>query len=357
MKKTEKLLSLLMVVLLMSAATITVKKSIFGHNLVSDSPEQSVDSITAAVTYNADGSAVIHTASPAIEGKINGYAGPVDFDIIISKNGEITSVNPVPNSETPSFFDRAVVIIENWIGKTPSEGMHLKPDAVSGATYSSQAIVQNIDAGLAYYHGSKAENTASTPWKIWIALAVTLAACIVPLIVKNRIYNLCQMIANIAVLGFWCGQFLDYTNILKFMAEGFALPVGLVTIAMLIAAFIYPLFGHPQHYCAHICPLGSAQQLVAQICGFKIHLSQKTLKALDWLRKIIWATVMFLLWIDLFTGWMDLELFQAFMFESASWWIISAAAIFVALSAVIARPYCRFVCPTGSLFKRAENIG
>ncbi len=126
---------------------------------------------------------------------------------------------------------------------------------------------------------------------------------------------------------------------------------------MLVAAFIYPLFGHPQHYCTHICPLGSAQQLVGQICGYKIHISPKVLKGLDWFRKILWAVLMLLLWTDCLTGWMDLELFQAFQVQSASWWIIGAALVFVALSAVVSRPYCRFVCPTGSLFKRAENIG
>ncbi|MDE6632216.1 MAG: 4Fe-4S binding protein, partial [Muribaculaceae bacterium] len=30
---------------------------------------------------------------------------------------------------------------------------------------------------------------------------------------------------------------------------------------------------------------------------------------------------------------------------------------FILLSIIVNRPYCRFVCPTGSLFKRAENLG
>ncbi len=162
--------------------------------------------------------------------------------------------------------------------------------------------------------------------------------------------------ANIVVLGFWCGQFIDYSLMLKYMSGGFFMPGALVAIVMLVAAFIYPLFGKQQHYCNHICPLGSAQILAAQLCGYKIHLSAKFVKVLDWFRKILWAVLMLLLWADVMTGWMDLELFQAFQFESASTGIIIAAIIFVALSAVVARPYCRFVCPTGSLFKRAENL-
>lgn len=124
---------------------------------------------------------------------------------------------------------------------------------------------------------------------------------------------------------------------------------------MLIAAFIYPLFGHQQHYCNHICPFGSAQILMAQICHYKIRMSKNTVKFLDWFRKILWALLMLSLWGDVLTGWLDLELFQAFMVEVAPVGILIAAVLFILLSAVVARPYCRFVCPTGTLFKMAEH--
>ena len=141
------------------------------------------------------------------------------------------------------------------------------------------------------------------------------------------------------------------------MSSGFAFPAGLIAIVMLITAFIYPLFGRPQHYCNHICPLGSAQQLTAQMCKFKVRISKKMLNVLDWFRRILWGVLIFLLWIDTFTQWMDYELFQAFMVESAPWYIIMTAGVFIALSTIVARPYCRFVCPIGSLIKRSENIG
>lgn len=191
-----------MVLLLMSAATITVKKSIFGHALIPQKVEAVADS-TASVTYNPDGSAVIHTESPEVKGTINGYGGPVYFDIYVDKDGSITKIVPLENSETPSFFERTLPLLQNWIGQTVQQGMDLKPDAVTGATYSSQAIVQNVDAGLAYYQGAVASKNVATPWKIWVALIVTLAACILPLFVKNKLYHTLQMIANIVVLGFW----------------------------------------------------------------------------------------------------------------------------------------------------------
>lgn len=340
---------------MVSAAAITVNKTIFGVNIQETAPEEQKNVVSGDnITAVPDGSSVIHTS--ALPGTINGYAGPVSLDITI-KEGKISGIEALPNAETPSFFNRAAELFNTWKGKSPEEALDMKVDAVTGATYSSLAIINNVNVGLADYQGASNKSTASVPWKIWVAFAVTLAACILPLFVKNKIYHNVQLIANVVVLGFWCGQFLDYSLILKYISGGFVLPVGLIAIVMLISAFIYPLFGRPQYYCTHVCPLGAAQQLVGEICGYKIHLSNKLIKGLDWFRKILWAVLMLSLWTDCLTGWMDMELFQAFMFESASWWIITTAALFIVLSFVISRPYCRFVCPTGSLFKRSENIG
>lgn len=353
MTTKNRIFSLIMTVLMVSAAAITVNKAVFGNEVGSPAQAASEHGASIDPVTHSDGKTVIHT--DGLEGTISGYSGPVPLDIYIS-DGRITEIEPLANAESPSFFKRASGILDEWKGKTPQEALDLKVDAVSGATYSSNAIINNVRTGLAFYEGSD-KGGSTVPVKIWIALAVTLAACIVPLIVRNKIYNTVQLIANVIVLGFWSGQFLDYALILKYTSDGFTWPIGAVAVAMLAAAFIYPLFGRPQHYCNHICPLGSAQILMAQVCGYKIKLSPKVIKGLDWFRKILWAALMLLLWTDCLTGWMDIELFQAFQFESASWGIIIAACIFVLLSAVVSRPYCRFVCPTGSLFKRSENIG
>ena len=353
--KKDRFFSFVLTMLMLIAAAITVNKAVFCHNIQeTSSAEENSSASGDTITVESDGTTIIHTAG--MPKTIDGYAGPVPLDIYIH-DGKISDIKALTNAESPSFFQRASAILDSWIGKTPEQALEMKVDAVSGATYSSDAIINNVNVGLAFYQGIGRSPSDSTPWKIWVAFVVTLAACIVPIFVKNKIYHNVQLIANVIVLGFWCGQFLDYALILKYISGGFTLPVGLIAIAMLIAAFIYPLFGHPQHYCTHICPLGSIQQLAGEICGYKIHLSEKVIKGLDWFRKILWAVLMLLLWADCLTGWMDMELFQAFMFESASWWIIGAACLFIALSVVVSRPYCRFVCPTGSLFKRAENIG
>ena len=355
-----RLLSLIVCLLMMCVASLCVNKSLFGQDF--SKHRRSAVAGQAALgaegkgeteaVVTVDGETIINTTGLT---NIIGYGGAVPLEIHIT-DGKIASVEPLPNSETPAFFKRASVICDKWIGKTPQEAVALEVDAVSGATYTSNAIKANFAAGMAAYDKSMTiRDEHSMPLKMWIALAVTLAACIIPLFVKNRIYNNVQLIANVVVLGFWCGQFLDYTQMLRLLSNGFTWPVGVIALAMLVAAFIYPLFGHPQHYCNHICPLGSAQILMAEICHYKIKMSVGTIKALNWFRRILWGFLMLCLWGDMLTEWMDLELFQGFFIEEAPIAIIIVAALFVLLSTIIARPYCRFVCPTGTLFKCAEH--
>lgn len=343
----KKLLRLAVVLLMMALAAFTVNKALLGHSFAEVAPTEPTED--SEITYLPDGSAVIHT--DVLPGTITGYAGYVDFDITVSEDGVITDITPLPNDETPGFFRRAAVILEAWQGKTVAEALEMRVDAVSGATYTSAAIINNINCGLAYWQGTQAQRHTSVPWKIWVALAVTLTACIVPLLVRNKRYRIVQLLANVAVLGFWCGTFLDYRLMLDYLSHGFTWPVGLVAVAMLTAAFIYPVFGRPEYYCLHVCPLGSLQQLAGMTGARKIHLSARIVKGLDLFRRILWVGLMLLLWIDCLTEWMDLELFRAFRFESAPVWISAAAIVFVVLSVFISRPYCRFVCPTGSLFK------
>lgn len=352
-----KILSFIFCFALMCAAAFCVNNALFGHRFgetsTDETPQQTEKTADGAVTRLSDNSAVINTSSLT---DVQGYAGVTPLTIEV-KEGRIASIIPLDNAETPHFFEKASALLQSFVGKTPAEAATMQVDAVSGATFSSNALIANVRAGAEAYTQMPVENEpAKMPWKMWVAFAVTLAACLLPLFVKNKIYNIVQMCINIGVLGFWCGAFLDYSEMLNWLSFGIPLPLGLAAIVMLVAAFIFPLFGHPQHYCTHICPLGSAQMLVASICRYKVKIPARVVKGLEWFRKILWVLLMIFLMLGFWTEWMDLELFQAFVVESAPAGIIIAAACFVALSAIVPRPYCRFVCPTGSLIKTSENI-
>ena len=78
-----------------------------------------------------------------------GYDGPTPLKITIVK-GVVTKVEALPNTETPRFFDHVLEsgLLKAVVGKKVSEAATMPLDAVSGATYSSEAVIENLRAGL-----------------------------------------------------------------------------------------------------------------------------------------------------------------------------------------------------------------
>ncbi len=86
---------------------------------------------------------------------VRGYAGPVPIEVTISA-GKITSIKALPNHETADFFQSAKnKITKQYVGLTVRQARALHPDAATGATYSSRALIQNINQALNYYEAHK----------------------------------------------------------------------------------------------------------------------------------------------------------------------------------------------------------
>ncbi len=322
---------------------------IFASNTSQTSEE--VDSVTP-ITYQG-AQEIINTTD--IVKDISGYGGPVPLEIYVT-DGKIDSIVALENSESPKFFGRLAAsgLTHAWDGKTLKEAETLQVDAATGATYSSNAYIANVRAGVAYAEGTKAKTSAPISVAAIAALIVILAGAILPLFIKKPAYRLVQQLLNVAVLGFWAGTFIDYAMMLNFLSSAPRMTLSFfVTLILLIVGLVYPLFNKPNFYCTWICPFGSLQELAGKVCKKKWKLSPKLVKGLDNFRQLLWVVLLSLLYIGWATSWIDNEIFTAFIVESASWIIIAVGGLFVVLSLFITRPFCRFVCPTGSILKQA----
>lgn len=365
-----RLLSLVVVMLVLSAAAILRDGRIFGHDLrQTHAAVVSVAQGSDTLSVQPDGTFVVNTRVLAKD--VQGYGGPVPLKIHIDKDGRLTAIEAEPNAESPSFFDRAKELFSRWQGKTIDEAMAEDVDAVSGATFSSKAIIRNVQRGLAYakQHGladggkgaqeESAERTVATGWTLGsiVALIAVLLGAVVPLFTNNRRLHLVQLVVNVVVLGLWTGTFVSYTLFLRLFAGGVSLSaIGTLAapLLMLIVALLYPLAGRSGHYCAHVCPFGSAQELAGKLSRRKLRITPRMLRVLTALRNLLWGVLMALLLTGTCTAWIDYELFTAFIYSSASVWVIVLAVLFLVLSVWVPRPYCRFVCPTGALMKSVE---
>ena len=368
-----RLLSLVVVVLILAAAAILRDGRILGHDLREAHEAKALKNDTLEVT--PDGAFVVNTKPLAKD--VQGYGGPVPLKIHI-KDGRVAAVEAEPNAESPDFFNRAKELLNHWQGKSVDEALAEEVDAVSGATFSSRAIIANMQRGLAYakQHGQWGEDgsvgalgTSASPIEGGsagaletsappiVALIVVLLGAVVPLFYNNRRLHLVQLAVNVVVLGLWTGTFVSYTLFLRIFAGGVSLSaIGALAapLLMLIVALIYPLAGRSGHYCANICPFGSAQELAGKLSRRKLRITPRVLKLLSVLRNLLWGVLMALLLTGTCTAWVDYELFTAFLYSSASVWVMVLAALFLVLSVWVPRPYCRFVCPTGALIKSVE---
>lgn len=362
-----RLLSLVVVMLVLSAAAILRDGRIFGHDLrQTHAAVASVAQGSDTLEVQPDGTFVVNTRVLAKD--VQGYGGLVPLKIHIDKDGRLTAIEAEPNAESPSFFDRAKELFSRWQGKTIDEAMAEDVDAVSGATFSSKAIIRNVQRGLAYakQHGladggkgaqeESAERTVATGWTLGsiVALIAVLLGAVVPLFTNNRRLHLVQLVVNVVVLGLWTGTFVSYTLFLRLFAGGVSLSaIGTLAapLLMLIVALLYPLAGRSGHYCAHVCPFGSAQELAGKLSRRKLRITPRVLRVLTALRNLLWGVLMALLLTGTCSAWIDYELFTAFIYSSASVWVIVLAVLFLVLSVWVPRPYCRFVCPTGALMK------
>lgn len=368
-----RLLSLVVVVLILAAAAILRDGRILGHDLREAHEAKALKNDTLEVT--PDGVFVVNTKPLAKD--VQGYGGPVPLKIHI-KDGRVAAVEAEPNAESPDFFNRAKELLNHWQNKSVDEALAEEVDAVSGATFSSRAIIANMQRGLAYakQHGQWGEDgsvgalrTSASPIEGGsvgalgtsaspiVALIAVLLGAIVPLFYNNRRLHLVQLAVNVVVLGLWTGTFVSYTLFLRIFAGGVSLSaIGALAapLLMLIVALIYPLAGRSGHYCANICPFGSAQELAGKLSRRKLRITPRVLKLLSVLRNLLWGVLMALLLTGTCTAWIDYELFTAFLYSSASVWVIVLAALFLVLSVWVPRPYCRFVCPTGALVKSVE---
>lgn len=371
-----RLLSLVVVVLILAAAAILRDGRILGHDLREAHEAKALKNDTLEVT--PDGAFVVSTKPLAKD--VQGYGGPVPLKIHI-KDGRVAAVEAEPNAESPDFFNRAKELLNHWQNKSVDEALTEEVDAVSGATFSSKAIIANMQRGLAYAKqrgqwdedGSVGALGTSAPPIVGgedgsvgaletgaspiVALVVVLLGAVVPLFYNNRRLHLVQLAVNVVVLGLWTGTFVSYTLFLRVFSGGVSLSaIGALAapLLMLIVALIYPLAGRSGHYCANVCPFGSAQELAGKLSRRKLRITPRVLKLLSVLRNLLWGVLMALLLTGTCTAWIDYELFTAFLYSSASVWVTVLAALFLVLSVWVPRPYCRFVCPTGALIKSVE---
>jgi len=287
---------------------------------------------------------------------IRGYSGPTPLAILLDQEHTIVKVELLKNSEDGPFLQNVIDsgLLKKWDRLKVNEAVGKQVDAVSGATFSSTAIIQNMALTL---HALEAvKTTPVTPAQRltvlnWACLGVIALAAISALIFKqSRIIRKIQLWLNIIILGVSSGQFISLSSLSSRVADGYLLSgAGLIVGVMIALAVIVPLFTGRNFYCFWLCPFGSLQETAGSFNSHKLVLPVKLAKVLSYSRGVIVGLLLFLWSCNLGFDLVSAELFPAMLWSAASATMLYGGILVAIVSLFIARPYCRFLCPTGFL--------
>ncbi|MFI3330303.1 MAG: 4Fe-4S binding protein [Rikenellaceae bacterium] len=351
MDRIKYIINILIVALLLASIAINKDSRILGQTSQEILNPKEEEFVEIEQTLE-DGTRVINSTSLARG--VLGFGGRTPIKLYI-KDDIIQKVEALSHSETPSFFKQVKdsKLLNTWDNKNINDVSELEVNAISGATYTSVALIENVKSAANY--ASSADTKAKNPLsgltlKTFFGLMVLLSGVVLSFIKdKNKHIKNLQLALNVIVLGFWCGSFLSLSQVVSWLANGVNLSLAIVSFCMLLIVILMPLFGKKGTYCAMHCPMGSAQELLSKLPTRKWKFKQRTNKFLNKLRYYILFLLMFIMWLGVGFELMNYEVFSAFLLGSASNVVLVMALVFLALSPFIHRPYCRFICPTGAL--------
>lgn len=100
-----------------------------------------------------DGAFVINTTE--IGKNVEGYQGTTPLKVYI-KNNKVEKIEFLKSTETPKYYAKVKKALQDkWNGLKVKDAKAQQVDAVTGATFSSEAVIENVRLALDYYQNHK----------------------------------------------------------------------------------------------------------------------------------------------------------------------------------------------------------
>lgn len=379
MVNTNRILKIFLIIAGITVITISSGK-IFNYNFSSKENQQSktvvLDNKTSFFPEIADGFSyykldtlqdcyylyndsdklicyVIFT-SPACD-DIKGFGGTVPFAIIFTPKNKIRELYLLPNSETASWIDKlnSQDFFSTWNGLTCKEASQKQVDAVSGATFTSTAVIKSVNKRLSVFAATK-EVEKRGGWFNTVGLILSFIVLIFALFCflvpqQTARFRIVLLFASVGILGFWAGDFLSIALLHNWLINGLSIKSQIFLFIVMILAVLIPILTNRAFYCQYLCPFGALQELTGKINKKKIAVENPFKKILKSIKYVFLFVLVLLVVVATDVNIEDFEPFSAFKFKFASLSVLIIAVFMLFLSIFINKPWCRFFCPTGAL--------
>lgn len=288
--------------------------------------------------------------------KVIGFIGATPLFIAMDKEEKIMAVVLLDNFESPEYVAHVESsgLFNKWTGIQATEAEALAVDAVSGATYTSKAVIETLRQRISIYNQSEVRTIISmerlmNEAAIAILLIISVIAAYTRFKRNNKV-RLAILTASLLILGVWQGRMLSVAILTSWVINGVPWSVQLGFAALALTSIVLPMFTGKSFYCAWVCPFGAAQELVGKCTKRKMKVGYVLSQWLKVFKRAILYAGLLLLIFGVSFDFTYIEPFTAFTPQSAGWAALVIAGISLILSVFISRPWCRYLCPMGEVF-------
>lgn len=320
-------------------------------------------------------------ASPVADNNI-GFQGPTDLLIAVDQAGLVNGIalgESYDNEPYVGYVRDDAYFRKLFNGRSPEALAALNSgtvEGVSGATMTSQAAARSlqltaqafVDEQRTLGRKPRTHATSHPPSQTFefstlftlrnlSTVAITSFGVILGLthLRGRRWLRILFQCVLIGWLGLINGDMVSQALLLGWVQSGIPWQHAFGLTILTAAAFVVPITSGRNVYCSHLCPHGAVQQLLRHRVSWQVKLPATVRRWLNRLPMLIIAWVVAIGMLHLSFSAVDLEPFDAWLWNIAGIATISIAIIGLIASSFIPMAYCRYGCPTGALLNYVSH--
>lgn len=299
--------------------------------------------------------------SEALTPPVSGHGGPIKLALLLRADGTLADFRVVQHYETPSYLRR----VARWLASLKNQPLAVaeplpKVDAVSGATYTTYAVLQTLrEAGPAFaekvLHQEMSARVAAKARPATVRDYLFLAILLLPLGLRwlperlLRMVRLLWLTLLVGVAGWWLNAQFS-TQEISALTRGL-LPAPSWTIPFLLTVGVpalVALFGN--YYCGWLCPFGAAQELAGFFWPrhWRLNPRKQVWRWTRWLKVVGLGAVLVAVVLGIHERVLRADVLMTFYSGFAERPIFLFACAVLVLSLFSGRFWCRNLCPTGA---------
>ncbi|RLE00337.1 MAG: hypothetical protein DRJ13_08785 [Bacteroidetes bacterium] len=229
-------------------------------------------------------------------------------------------------------------------------------DVVSGATYTSEAIISCAQLGSKKLARDQLKLEVSAleapgleigiPEFALLALYVLALLGIYKLTKYKRTIRWITMLGGLLILGFWFSVPLTLSKLNSFLLGYFPDWHTQMYWYLLIGGFLLSIvLTRKNIYCTWICPLGGLQECLGAVGGAKPRFSRRFNRIMKWVQRGVALLAMLMALYFRNPVKLNYEIFGVALSLTGATYLFVMTGLFIVASVFIKRPWCTYLCP------------